>query len=309
MRWIAAVGVVACLGFLPAPHVSEFTDWSPAVNLGPTVNTRYVDSCVTISKDGLSLIFSSNRQAPGTMNRDLYLSKRADKAAAWGAPEPLAALNTSAWESCPALGLDEHELYFTSDRPGGCGGTDLWVAHRHDPGDDFGWDQPLNLGCAKDGYVNSNREDLMPTFFEDDEGHVVMYFASDSPGSKFLDLYQSVMRGNGTFAPPTPVAELSTHDADSSPAVRRDGLEIIFVSDRAGGSGVRYSMDFWTATRASTAEPWSAPVFVPSLGSPAWAGGRIALSFDGRELYFASSRVGRIGSSDLWVATRAKVGR
>lgn len=307
MRSIVVAGVLGCLGLLSAPGSQTFSNWSPAVNLGPTINTRYTDSCVSISKNGLTLIFSSNRQAPGTMNRDLYVSKRVERDAAWERPVPLTTLNTPDWESCPALGLDEHDLYFTSDRPGGCGGTDLWVSHRSDRGDDLGWEQPVNLGCEKDGYVNSHREDLMPAFFEDDQGDVVLYFVSNRPTSRMDDIYQSKMRSDGTFGPATPVAELNTHDYDASPAVRRDGLEIIFGSTRPGGSGVQWSMDFWTATRASTAEPWSAPVFVPSLGSPARMGGSIALSFDGRELYFASSRAGGIGGTDLWVARREKV--
>ena len=44
------------------------------MNLGPIVNTPYVDSCVAISKNGLSLFFSSTRQSPGTTNRDLYVT-------------------------------------------------------------------------------------------------------------------------------------------------------------------------------------------------------------------------------------------
>jgi hypothetical protein len=309
MRQILAVGVLAVFGFLPWAATPEFTDWSPAVNLGPGINSTFVDSCVSISKNGLSLIFSSNRQSPGTMNRDLYVSQRAAKDLPWGTPAPLTSLNTPDSESCPALSLDEYDLYFTSVRRGGCGAADIWVSHRRDRGNDFDWETPRNLGCEYDGYVNSHKEELMPAFFEDDEGRVVMYFSSDRPTSHSVDIYQSVMKGDGSFGPATPVAELNTYDFDGSTIVRRDGREIIFGSTRPGGSGVKYSTDFWTATRASTAEPWSAPVFVPSLGSPAWMQGRIALSFDGRELYFTSSRPGGIGRTDLWVATRERTGK
>ncbi len=67
-------------------------------------------------------------------------------------------------------------------------------------------------------------------------------------------------------------------------------------------------MDFWRATRASTKDQWSKPEFVPGLGNPAWAQGRIALSFDGRELYFTSWNEPSVGWADLWVAKREKVG-
>jgi hypothetical protein len=88
---------------------------------------------------------------------------------------------------------------------------------------------------------------------------------------------------------------------------------VIFLSKRPGGGGsAAVSLfDFWRATRDSTSDPWSPPVFVESLGKPAWAQGRITLSFDGRELYFTSFRQPSIDGkdqADLWVARREKTG-
>lgn len=302
------VGVGACaLMFvvLPATAIAQFTDWSAPVNLGPPVNSpEYTESCVAISKNGLSLFFSSNRQTgvPYSTDRDLYVSKRDSIDDPWGDPQPLTTLNTTAWESCPALSLDEHRLYFTSPRPGGCGGQDIWVSRRQDRRDDLGWKAPVNLGCAKDGYVNSAAADLTPTFFENEAGRVVMYFSSNRLGSTYYDFYQSEMRDDDTFGPATPIVELNGPGWDQGVTVRRDGLEVIFLSDR----GNPESMDFWKATRTTTAGPWSVPVFVPSLGNPAYAQGRIALSFDARELYFTSWWPDLM-NTDLWVARREKL--
>ncbi len=118
----------------------------------------------------------------------------------------------------------------------------------------------------------------------------------------FYDILQSEMRGDGSFGPATPVVELNdTNFVTGYAVVRRDGLEVFFGSARGGASG------FWTAIRASTALPWSPPVFVPELGNPAQMQGCIALSSDGRELYFTSTRGGGYGMADLWVARRDKV--
>ena len=297
-------GVCALIVALPGTAIAQFTDWSQPVNLGPMVNSASVDSCVTISKNGLSLFFSSVRQSPGTSNRDLYVSKRASVDDAWGEPQPLTTLNTSAWESCPALSLDEHRLYFTSPRNGGCGGQDIYVSRRHDRRDDFGWKPPVNLGCAGQGGPNSAFGDLTPAVFEDEAGRVLMYFSSNRSGN--WDSYQSEMRHDDTFGLATPIAELSSPDLDQGIAVRRDGLEVVFL--RAMPTGYPYpndlSMDFWAATRVSTEDPWSAPVYVPSLGSPAWAQGKISLSFDGREIYFTSWLEPSFGAADLFVARR-----
>jgi hypothetical protein len=197
-------------------------------------------------------------------------------------------------------------LYFTSVRPGGCGGLDIWVSHRHNRHDDFGWETPVNLGCAKDGYVNTEFNDIPgPSFFEDEAGKVWMYFGIQK-SSKDWHLYKSEMRHDNTFGPPTPITELNSSYWDAGVTVRRDGLEVFILSNRPGGSETGY-LDFWRATRESTADPWSEPVFVKSLGNPAYAQGRIALSFDGRELYFTSARAGGCGGADLYVAKRVKL--
>ena len=304
-RVFGACVFVLCVS--PFAATAQFSDWSTPVNLGSPPNSQYLDSCVAISKNGLSLFFSSNRQAPGTTNRDMYVSKRANVDDDWGSPQSIPALNTAFFDSCPALSLDEHRLYIASNRPGGCGvSEDLYVSRRHDRRDDLGWGPPVNLGCEADGYVNSPYSDNTPTFFEDESGRVVMYFASSrGTGGVSRDIYQSVMRDDDTFGPATPVAELNSPYEDQGVTVRRDGLEVIFGSNRRSGGGV--ISDFWVATRASTADPWSAPVLVTSLGVPAYAGGRITLSFDGTEFYFASYRPGGYGLQDLYVATRERL--
>ena len=78
------------------------------------------------------------------------------------------------------------------------------------------------------------------------------------------------------------------------PNVSRDGLEMVFASDRAGGAG---AMDIYRTTRASTADAWSAPVNLGPNVNTAAAETRPSLSGDGHRLHF-----GRLG--DIWVSTR-----
>jgi hypothetical protein len=129
-------------------------------DLVPEVNSPdFMDSCVSISKDGLSLYFASNRPK-GEGSRDLYVSERASTKKTWGTPRKLKILNTQYWDSCPALSLDEQQLYFASNRLGGCGGSDIYVSWRKDKRKNFGetgWGLPVNLGCEVDDYVNTSR--------------------------------------------------------------------------------------------------------------------------------------------------------
>jgi Tol biopolymer transport system component len=99
---------------------------------------------------------------------------------------------------------------------------------------------------------------------------------------------------DGTFGPATPVAELNTSASDFMPNVRKDGLEIVFNSNRAGGFG---GQDVYTARRASTAATWSAPVNLGGLVNTAANETRSSLSWDGTRLHF-----GRDG--EIFVSTR-----
>lgn len=119
----------------------------------------------------------------------------------------------------------------------------------------------------------------------------------------------SVFQSDGTFSPATPVDELNVAGAsDARPNVRKDGLEIVFDSTRAGGPPQVYS-----ATRASIVEPWSLPALLD--GNVNWAGfaqSRPSLSRDGTRLYFGSTRANvpgdLAGSADVFVATRSGPG-
>ena len=313
---------IAVLALLASPVIAlaarpggpdRFTDWSPAVNLGTTVNTDAMESCVAISKNGLSLYFSSTRQSPANpLDRDLYVVHRPSVDDPWGMPVPLVMLNSPTWDSCPQLSPDEHRLYFTTRRQPSCGLEDIWVSRRHDRRDDLGWEPPTSLGCEDDGGLNSAGRDVAQTVFEDEAGNEVMYFSRTSATMPLDmttgDFYESAMRDDGTFGPPVLLSELSAAGFnDMGITVRRDGLEVFFLSGRPH-DGVTPSsqsyLDFWRATRSGTGDPWSAPEFVPSLGNPAQASGHISLSFDGRELYFSSVRSGNM---DLWVARREKL--
>jgi hypothetical protein len=100
------------------------------------------------------------------------VSQRLSLDADWGTPQNLGTnINSAGNDFSPAFTPDGHWLYFHSDRPGGCGPTgtmDLYVSHRKDKRDDFGWEPAQNLGCV----INSIYDDAGPTFFEDEERHL-----------------------------------------------------------------------------------------------------------------------------------------
>lgn len=280
----------------------QYSDWSAMVNLGTPVNTSASEQGPAVSKDGLSLYFHSDR-AGGFGGTDIYVSQRASVNDPWGLPQNLGpSINTPFNDSAAELSVDGHRLYFHRNSPGGFGGSDIYVSRRHNKRDDYAWQPAENLGSQ----VNTAAEEQQPCIFEDDEtGEITLYFTSNRPGgSGGLDIYASAFQPDETFGTPVLVVELSSPFTDRGPTIRRDGLEIFFPSNRPGTLGFD---DLWVSTRASTLDPWSAPVNVGPVVNSASQEAQPALSFDGTALYFNTIPLSGAGGFDLCMATRSKL--
>ena len=287
----------------------RFDDWTTPENLGDTVNSPFQELLPTLSKDGLSLYFASDR--PGSLGgEDLWVSRRERRNAPWGTPVNLGAgLNTAFDERSPELSRDGHLLFFATNRPGGLGGFDIWIAWRAHIHDDFGWQPAVNLGAG----VNSSAGDFGPSYFENEKiGIPTLYFASGRPGGQGnADIYLSQIRRDGSFGPATPVSELNSPEGDFRPSIRGDGLEIVFDSNRPGppdvqGIGLR---DLWVSRRSSPTAAWSIPKNLgPALNSP-FNDYLAMLSSNGRTLVMVSDRPEGLGGNDLYIATRSRRSR
>src|ERR671918_1741015 len=283
-RRIAFVAAALAAATAPAQaHEREFGPWSPATELA-TVNSPALDGCPFPSRDGLQLYIASTRPG-GFGGIDIWVAERASEHAPWGAPVNLGPqINTEHNEFCPSHGQGGRFM-LVSNRPGGCGGGDIYATrfhHRH------GWLPPENLGCT----INSAAEEAGPVRVSHE-----LYFSSTRTGNS--DIYASPAFGPW-IGPPAPVAELNSPFEDARPFVRRDGLEIVFDSNRPGGVG---AFDVWAATRDHERAAWSQPLNLGSaVNSPA-AETRPSLSSDGTILYFGSTR----GlSQDVFTSTRTR---
>lgn len=293
---LAFLLAVAVLCAAPA-GAQTYSDWSTAVNIGPPVSRPDTwDVCPFISKSGLELYF---RRWVDGRRYDIFVSYRDTVDDPWGEPISLP-INTEYGEICSYVSIDGHWLYFVSNRPGGCGGTDIWVSHRKNKRDDMGWETPKNLGC----HVNSPAAENGPVIFEDEAtGQTFLYFNSDRPGGLGAqDIYVSVLLDKETAMAPVPVTELNTTSNDAHLFVRRkDGLEAILFSNRPGTLG---GSDLWVTTRPTTLSLWSTPVNLgPQVNSSA-PEGRPSISWDGTSLFFWTTRE---GTEDIYEARRTKL--
>lgn len=267
--------------------------WGPA-SLEVGINSAQADGCPIESPNGLNLYIASTR--PGAVGgatdpNDIWRFHRPAIDAPWGAAQHLPApVNSAAADFCPTP-LSGHRLYFVSARAGFCGGGDIFRTQKHPA---LGWLEPENLGCQATGQgPNFAGGEFSPSVVETDQG-TLLFFSSTGLDGADQDIYVTTMRSDGSFGPATQIDELSTASNDQMPNVSRDGLEMVFASDRAGGAG---AFDIYVTTRASTSDAWSSPVNVGPNVNTAAGETRPSLSGDGRRLHF-----GRLG--DIWVSGR-----
>ena len=285
-----------------AQSTGIYGEWSAPQNVGPPVNTESNDMYASLSRDELTMYFTSDRLG----NDDLWFTTRASLEDPWEAPQNMTALNSPAADSLAVLSSDEHVMFFHSTRPDGCGAGDIWMTRRHNRRSQE-WGPPVNLGCV----VNTAVTEIAPAFFENPgTGQITLFYGSNRPGGfdglATFDVYASVVGEDGYFSPGALVPDLSSRGRDTRIFIRKDGLEVFITSDRTGGQGL---IDIWTSTRETLSDLWPTPIDVPSPINSACDDGSPWLSRDGTKLYFFSTRTAGLecGKRDIWYATRDKI--
>jgi hypothetical protein len=228
----------------------------------------------SLSSDGLSLYFAVT--VPG-VSEQIAVATRSDRGAEFGLGQPLPSPVNQGTDGTPYLAASGLSLYFFSERAGGAGGRDLYVAARTTTS------APFDTVRALSSLNTADREHL-PWVSADE---LSIYFVSNRVG--VADVFRATRSSTSDeFETPEAVTELNSEGEDGGLALSPDGLMLILASDRAGGTGAR---DLYLATRTSTSQPFSSPVPLTDLDT-AQNEFDPAFSIDGDELYFASNRGG-----------------
>lgn len=176
-------------------------DWTRPVNMGDPVNTRFNEKQTSISADGRTIYFSSNRPG-GQGGLDIWMSTRDDN---WNFSEPVnlgPVINTKEDDQSPFIHPDNNTLYFISTGHKGMGRNDIFYARRNAAGQ---WDSAINIGYP----INTPSDE--PGLVIDRLGEYA-YFSSERPGGYGkLDLYRFKLPKE---ARPNPVTYLKAHVTD-----------------------------------------------------------------------------------------------
>jgi outer membrane protein OmpA-like peptidoglycan-associated protein len=149
--------------------------WQPAKNVTGALNNNYHNASVNLSPDGKEMllyqdsnggdIFSSFLKTDGT----------------WTTPEALE-INTEYLENSATITADQQKLFFSSNRPGGYGGTDIYMCTKNSKGK---WTNPQNLGKL----VNTEMDE--DGVFVSASGKHLYFSSNGHAGMGDLDFYRS----------------------------------------------------------------------------------------------------------------------
>ena len=299
-RFLTTVVSLMILMATPALAAPLPSSWSPATSLesipgsSTEVNTAFLDGCPFLSRDGLQLYMASNRPG-GLGNLDIWVAERSAPDGAFGTPVNIGApINSEYNDFCPSPLRNGKGFLFVSNRPGGCGGSDIYLTRWHPVN---GWEEPVNLGCE----VNSSADEAGPVLAFAEPGPPTLYFSSTRAGGLGgSDLYMSQMTGAWSFGAAELVPGVNSASDDMQPSLSRNGQELVFASNRPGSLG----FDIWSATRDSITSVWSDPANLGSNVNSAGNETRPSLSWDAEMLLFGTTRSGVEGISDIYYSTR-----
>jgi outer membrane protein OmpA-like peptidoglycan-associated protein len=146
-------------------YITKFhnDNWAIPEKISPSINIPYHDAAASISPDGRTLILYYEEGAG-----DLYVSYF--DGVEWSPAKPLNKnINTTYWETSGCISADGQKLFFTSNRPGGKGELDIYMAQLSTNGD---WGKAVNLGST----INTHGNEDSPFIHPDGK---TLYFASD----------------------------------------------------------------------------------------------------------------------------------
>ncbi len=162
----------------------DFLDgkWRPAMRLSNDINTQFNEGSACLSPDGKTLYFTRCKSADGLGDCDIFQATY--EAGGWIGIHNLGDnVNSKSWDSQPNISADGKTLFFSSNRPGGFGGTDIYMTQLNEQGK---WMPAQNLGPV----VNTPRSEVTP-FFHKING--TLYFGSEGHLENFggYDIYKS----------------------------------------------------------------------------------------------------------------------
>lgn len=208
-----------------ATKETSSSKWTRAKNIGAPVTTLTHESTLALSRDGNTLLIYKDERGG-----DIFQTTR-NPNGTWSEPEALQGVNSTYSEKSASLSADGKSLYFASDRPGGLGGMDIYVATKDNRGQ---WTRIRNLGPG----INSTFDEEGP--FIDYEGKTLYFSSKGRKGMGGYDIFKATVtdpKENKWSEPENLGYPINTPDDDVFFVGTKDGQRGYYSSTREDGAG------------------------------------------------------------------------
>lgn len=187
------------------------------------INTVGHDAVTAISHDGQKLYIFRNE---GLGNGDIYESKLSGTV--WNKPVRMKGINSNFWEGSICFSPDEKYAYFSSERPNGKGGRDIWFAERMPDGS---YGLPKNIGPT----INTEFDEDAP--FVTADGKTLFFSSTGHNSTGGYDIFRSDLK-SGKWTKPYNIGKpVNTNQDDKYYWVSADGARGYYSSERKDGLG------------------------------------------------------------------------
>ncbi len=207
---------------------STLKGFGKAAEAPGSINTKAHDAVTSISADGKQIfIYKNDINDKNSRGGDVFVSKVNN--GKWRTPEPIGKpIASSYWEGGACVSPDGKKYFFTSERTGGFGGSDIWMVQRLNKKE---WGKPENLGSEINTIYDEAGMFLAP------DGKT-LFFCSNGPGSMgSYDVFKSVLEG-GKWSKPTNVGyPINSPAKEGQLTISADAKFAYVSSERAGGLG------------------------------------------------------------------------
>lgn len=216
-------------------------NWTVAQSIGKPINTDGNEASVGISPDGQEILIYKDDNGDGniystSLNGDV-----------WSEPIKLNSnINSKHWEPSAFISADGQTIYFTSDRPGGFGGRDIYESKKNPNGE---WGKAVNMGAL----INTEFDEDAPFIHPDG---ITLFFSSNGHNTMGgFDIFYSSLSDNGIkWQKPINVGyPINSPDDDVFYVVSPDKTKAYYSSFKEGGLGEKdnYSITFLDQKQAA----------------------------------------------------------
>ena len=220
--------------------VSHWEDnaWSDPRIVWEVSTKEYLEVEPLLSPDGKQLYIMSNRPG-GKGGHDIWVSELIE--GTWTTPKNLdGPMNSAYSDHCLYFAGDDWEIaYWTSTRPGGFGGNDIWTSEKVDGV----WQAAVNLGPNVNSAASEHHSLPSP------DGNSLYVTTTRDDGFGGEDIFVTTRDGNGSWSELTNLgAQVNSDQHDRCPAFSPDFKTFFFDSERSGGYG---NKDLWSLPYSS----------------------------------------------------------